>query len=46
MKHRIIILDNATFHKGEEIENYDWVTIDWKDLPFCIGGLPRQLHIG
>lgn len=30
----------------EEIENYDWVTIDWKDVLFCIGGLPRQLHIG
>ena len=30
----------------EEIENYDWVTIDWKDVPFCIGGLPRQLHVG
>lgn len=32
--------------KEEEIENYDWVTIDWKDVPFCISGLPRQLQIG
>ena len=42
-------LRNWTSHypeSEEEIENYDWVTIDWKDLPFCIGGLPRQLHIG
>lgn len=30
----------------DEIENFDWVTIDWKDLPFCIAGLPRQLVIG
>lgn len=27
----------------DEIEFYDWVTIDWKELPFCICGLPRTL---
>ena len=28
----------------DEIECYDWVTIDWKELAFCILGLPRQLY--
>lgn len=27
----------------DEIEWYDWVTIEWKELPFCISGLPRML---
>lgn len=27
----------------DEIEFYDWVTIDWKELPFCICGQPRTL---
>lgn len=29
----------------DEIECYDWVTIDWKELPFCLCGLPRVLTV-
>ena len=32
MKDRIIILDNATFHKGEEIENYDALVLGFKSM--------------
>ncbi|ENU36118.1 hypothetical protein F970_00852 [Acinetobacter sp. CIP 102082] len=32
MKDRIIILDNATFHKGEEIENYDALVLGFKSI--------------
>ena len=31
-KDRIIILDNATFHKGEEIENYDALVLGFKSM--------------
>ncbi|ENU86055.1 hypothetical protein F973_01652 [Acinetobacter sp. CIP 102129] len=32
MKDRIIILDNATFHQGEEVENYDALVFGFKSM--------------
>lgn len=37
----------SDYPKNEnEIEWYDWVTIEWKESPFCIYGLPRILVNG
>lgn len=29
----------------EEISDYNWVTIDWKDTPIISNGLPRVLFV-